>query len=252
MKEKIYTIPLTEAFLSGDECPFCHLERDAEQRAIRFTLGPSASYMEPDIREMTNRLGFCRAHYKKMFDYSNPLGSALIMQSHMAQILEELEQQTENPHPAGKRGLFSRKSTASEDPLSAWARKRSSSCLLCDNINTTMERYFATFFYLLPEDEFRSRVENSNSFCMHHFACLLEAAQEKLPSKYREWFYTTVVSGMEENLRRVKGDLDWFVAKYDYRNAGADWKNSRDAVKRTMQKLRGGYPADPPFRDEGK
>jgi hypothetical protein len=251
MKEKIYTIPLSEAFLSGDECPFCHLERDAEQRAIRFTLGPSASYMEPEIREKTTQFGFCREHYKKMFDFSNPLGSALIMQSHVAAILEELEVQREAPIPAGKRGLFSRKGTENQ-PMAQWAKQRVSTCFLCDSVEQTMDRYFATFFYLLSEPEFRSRVENSNSFCMHHFAQLLETAQEELPERHREWFYTKVIPGMEENLRRVKGDLDWFVAKFDYRNASADWKNSRDAVKRTMQKLQGGYPADPPFRDAGK
>ena len=51
-------------------------------------------------------------------------------------------------------------------------------------------------------------------------------------------------------LIRVKEDLDWFVAKYDYRNAGADWKNSRDALQRTIQKLEGIHPADPPYRME--
>ena len=50
MREKIDTVPLTEAFSSGDECPFCYLERLAEQRTIRYVLGSGASYMEPEIR----------------------------------------------------------------------------------------------------------------------------------------------------------------------------------------------------------
>ena len=36
----------------------------------------------------------------------------------------------------------------------------------------------------------------------------------------------------------------------DYRNANAPWKNSQDAVQRTMQKLEGLYPADKPYRAE--
>jgi hypothetical protein len=55
---------------------------------------------------------------------------------------------------------------------------------------------------------------------------------------------------MEKNLVRVKEDLDWLIAKYDYRNAGADWKNSRDALQRAMQKLEGLYPADAPYKKE--
>ena len=66
----------------------------------------------------------------------------------------------------------------------------------------------------------------------------------------RDWFYATVLPLMRQNLQRVKEDIDWFVAKYDYRNAGAPWKNSRDAVSRTMQKLQGIYPADPPYKSE--
>ena len=55
---------------------------------------------------------------------------------------------------------------------------------------------------------------------------------------------------MEENLVRVKEDLDWLIAKYDYRNASQPWKNSQDALKRAMQKVEGVYPADPPYKLE--
>ena len=34
------------------------------------------------------------------------------------------------------------------------------------------------------------------------------------------------------------------VEKFDYRNQDADWKTSKDAIQRGMQKLKGGYPAD--------
>ena len=36
--------------------------------------------------------------------------------------------------------------------------------------------------------------------------------------------------------------------KFDYRNKDADWKNSKDAIQRGMQKLKGGYPADAPYK----
>ena len=55
---------------------------------------------------------------------------------------------------------------------------------------------------------------------------------------------------MLENLARVKGDLDWMIAKYDYRNASKPWGNSQDALQRSMQKLEGIYPADAPYKDK--
>lgn len=69
MKETIYTIPLNDAFHAEDECPFCRLERDAEQHALEFILGKQSSYMEDDIRMETDRIGFCRHHYKMMYEF---------------------------------------------------------------------------------------------------------------------------------------------------------------------------------------
>ena len=47
----------------------CYLEREAEQHAISFALGSGASYMEDDVRAETDAMGFCRHHYKMMYDY---------------------------------------------------------------------------------------------------------------------------------------------------------------------------------------
>ena len=113
-----------------------------------------------------------------------------------------------------------------------------------------MKRYYATFFHLIKEPEFRAKVEASKGFCMHHFEQVLSVAQEKLPKGQAAWFYATVSRLMQENLARVQEDIDWFVEKFDYRNASAPWKNSADAVSRTMQKLKGGYPADGPYKQD--
>ena len=113
-----------------------------------------------------------------------------------------------------------------------------------------MERYYATFYQLIKEAEFRTKVENSKGFCMRHFLALMEKAPAELPNSQIQWFYDTVFMLMRANLSRVKDDLDWFIEKFDYRNASADWKNSRDAVSRTMQKLQGIYPADAPYKSE--
>ena len=83
MKEQIYTIPLMDAFNAGDECPFCFIERNLEQHAMDFVLGAGASYMEDDIRAETDKAGFCREHYKKMFEYGNRLGCGLILTTHL-------------------------------------------------------------------------------------------------------------------------------------------------------------------------
>ena len=58
MDEKIYTIPVNEAFDEYDGCPFCRMRRTLEDNERELIMG--ASMMEPDIRIKTNKLGFCR------------------------------------------------------------------------------------------------------------------------------------------------------------------------------------------------
>ena len=93
MKEKLYTIPQMDAFKAEDECPFCFVERQLEQHAMDFVLGAGASYMEDDVRAETDKMGFCRTHYKKMYDYGNRLGTGLILKTHFQYKTKELHEQ---------------------------------------------------------------------------------------------------------------------------------------------------------------
>lgn len=65
MKEQLYTIPLNDAMAANDECPFCFIEQKLEQDLLDFALGSCASYMESDVREQTDKAGFCRYHFLK-------------------------------------------------------------------------------------------------------------------------------------------------------------------------------------------
>ena len=89
MKEKIYTIPINEAFDEGGECPLCNLHQKLEKDTLDFVLGPS--YMEEDMREKTNKTGFCKHHYDKMFKAQNRLGVALMVSTHLKKINNDLE-----------------------------------------------------------------------------------------------------------------------------------------------------------------
>lgn len=246
MKVQLHTSPVTEAFLSQDECPFCRLEKEAQQRSIRFFAG--TSYMEPAIRGLTNRLGFCSGHWKALYDYGNVLGNALMLQTHTEDILLELEELSKNGAYSEKKGLF--KKAAPACPAGERLQQRANSCAVCDQVEESMKRQYQVFFVLLAESEFRAYVENSKGFCLPHFARLLQEAESLLQQKYRDWFYPAVYTVMQKNLARVKADLDRLIEKHDYRNAALDWGNSRDSVPRAIQKLAGIYPADAPYKKD--
>lgn len=249
MKEQLHTFPVIEAFKSEDECPFCSLHRQVEGKAIDFTLGGLGSYMQRDVRNETDRLGFCPSHMKMMFQYGNHLGNAIILQTYVQKLSEQFETDFAEFLPE-KRSIIKKKKDDDGFAAVENLKKRQETCFVCERVNTTMDRYYETFFHLVRDAEFRALVEASKGFCYHHFVPLMEAAKRMLPNSQREWFYPTAVKLMQENVARVKSDLDWFIQKFDHRMKDMDWKNSKDALSRMMQKINGIYPAAPPYKEK--
>ena len=250
MKETLYTIPLNDAVNAQDECPFCFIEREVEQDLLDFALGSGSSYMESDVREATDKAGFCRTHFKKMFDYGNTLGNAWILKTHYMRMNAEMAEQFKSFVPT-KSTLMGRlkKNTERQNPIGIWVEEKERSCYICNRFADTYERYMDTFFFMYKKDQdFRNRILDSKGFCLHHFGDLCEAADKRLSDKEKQEFFPAMFSLMEKNMERLSEDVSWMVEKFDYRNKDADWKNSKDAIQRGMQKLKGGYPADPPYK----
>ena len=257
MKEKLYTIPLMDAFRAEDECPFCYIERELEQHALDFVLGSEVSYMQDDIREETDKLGFCREHMHKMYKYGNPLGSALILDTHLKRVSGELEKEMKKYSMLSKVGLMERvkKDTSGNvgnNNVSKFIRANEETCYVCNHVKKNYEQYMGAFFYLYKkgEKEFIDLVKSGKGFCFHHFADILDAAPIYLSGKEQEELRLILFPQMEKNLNRIREELDWFEKKFDYRYKDADWKTSKDAVQRAMQKVVGGYPADDVYRQK--
>lgn len=274
MKEKLYTIEVIDALKAADECSCCYLERKIEQETIGFVLG--ASYMEDDIRGATDQAGFCRHHTKMMYDYGNSLGNAWILKTRLEHMRKQLSAQAKGKMVASssaqepmagiyqeKPSLFSRlagqkgvrgdrKKPAPEDKgKSYWMKASENTCYVCRKFEDTYGKIIRTFLHLLQtEPDFLQQLKRSKGFCLPHFSDLLSACEESFSGKNKEEVLLALYALMEENLQRMQEDIDWFIDKFDYRNKDADWKNSKDAVPRTMQKLVGGYPADPVFRQK--
>lgn len=253
MDEKLYTIPLTEAFEADDECPFCFVERKIENELLDFVLGSGSTYMESDVRAQTDAEGFCRIHFKKMFDYGNTLGNAWIMKTHLETVHRQFSRQTKmyspskTPFMAKLRGG----NTQSENAVSAWVKEKDHSCYICKRFDETYRRYLDTFFYLYKKDSsMQEKIRAGKGFCLTHFGELCELAESNLNTRQKEEFYPLLFSAMERALTRLQEDADWLVEKFDYRNQDADWKTSKDALQRCMQKLHGGYPADAPYKKQ--
>jgi len=250
MKEQLYTIPLNDAVNAGDECPFCYIERNVEQDLLDFTLGSGSSYMESDVREQTDIAGFCREHFQKMFDYGNTLGNGWILKTHYMRTINEMKQQFKSYSPV-KMSFKDKlkKNSESSNPIAIWAKEKDCSCYICKRFADTYARYLDTFFVMYKKDaQFREKIQSSKGFCLHHFGDLCAQADFALNDKEKQEFFPAMFTLMETNMNRLFEDVSWLVDKFDYRNKDADWKTSKDAIQRGMQKLKGGYPADPVYK----
>ena len=250
MKEKLYTIPLNDAVNANDECPFCFLERKLEQDLMDFVLGGGSSYMESDVRAATDKAGFCRTHFKKMFDYGNTLGNAWILKTHYSKTIEEMKKQFRGHAPV-KMGFFEKKKNGEErkNSIGRWSADRDNTCYICDRFRNEYPRYLDTFLYLYEKDtEFKQKILQGKGFCLTHFGDLCEHAGMNLNQKQQEEFFPPLFDLMTRNMERIYEDISWLIEKFDYENKDADWKNSKDALQRGMQKLKGSYPADPVYK----
>lgn len=248
MRYHIDTIPVWDAMKLEGECLMCALERKTELGEAERYLG--ASVMEPDVRIKVNSRGFCRNHHAMLFTMSNRLGHALMLESHMIEIREKLAAVSDKLNKsaaqlkdAGIGDKLSGKTKGASAEIVKQAREigdMASSCLMCETIQENMDRYMHTFFHLYQNDgDFRTRFEQSKGLCLPHLGRLLETAAEELSAKDLGRFTETLTRLEKENMDRIQEDISWFIKKFDYRYENDSWKNSKDAVERTVNKVRG-------------
>ncbi|MBR6030283.1 MAG: ABC transporter substrate-binding protein [Clostridia bacterium] len=254
MKYHIDTIPVWDALKLDSECPLCALRRKTELGEAERYLG--ASVMEPDTRIQVNKLGFCPQHHAMLFGMSNRLGHALMLESHTAETRQRIRKTCDDLNkaakawaeaPLGKMSRAGRGASERLDQVTAEMTKEVSSCIMCDSIHENMERYLHTFFHLYQNDtEFRKRFSQSKGVCLPHLADLVRTGREELSPKEFAPFCELLTSLTNSNLDRIQEDVSWFIKKFDYRYSAEPWKNSQDAVPRTVNKLRGWCVGDEP------
>lgn len=227
MRESILTIPINEIFEPKEGCPICRMRNMLESRAVEYIMG--AAMMEPDVRQETNRLGFCRVHLAQMQQQKNRLSLALMLQTR----LEELQKEGFPKKLAEEnKKLFHKKA---EDQKISLARCQES-CFVCDKTDWGMERLTTTFFQMIPQPEFRRLFQEQDFVCFPHFELLCRLAPSRLPKQALSNFYSDLKTLTQKALDTLYSDVSHYCSMYDYRNSGkdADWGNSKDSIERAI------------------
>ncbi|MGI6725214.1 MAG: DUF6062 family protein [Christensenellales bacterium] len=256
MKYHIDTIPVWDALHANSECPLCALRRKTERLLVERNLG--AAVMSPDTRLKVNEKGFCTHHQAMMYNQpgGNRLGHGLMMLSHLQTLRPKLERELGKPGLSGraKPGLariFSRakdnQAERTRSPLSELA----GDCLICDELLSQSQRQAASLLHLWKTDKtFRDAFTQSKGLCLPHTDFTTSMADELLTGETLEAYVKTVRTLLSESLARLEEELNWFAQKFDYRNAQKPWGTSRDALERTVNKLRGWCLGSEPMQDE--
>lgn len=242
MKEKIYTIPVNDAYASVGPCPLCTLESTMTDQLLGYYLGPAL--MEPDVRQETNAKGFCRDHLAALYNREeNRLGLGLILHTHTSDLCDDLGPALERAAPPGNARLFSGRQKDFRQTILAVAdriEQRIRSCIICERLEYTLDRYLDVIFYqYFTEPDFKRRFDAGEGYCLPHVALLLRGAAKYLGQNQAAEFVSILASIQNRSLETLRGDIEWFTLKFDYRNHDKDWKNSKDAIPRAIRKLGG-------------
>lgn len=226
MRDDITSIPISEIFEVQDGCPLCRLRDLLEERVVDYITG--AAMMEPDVRQETNKRGFCFAHYEQLLKKHNHLGVALIMESH----LDSLDKRIFG-------GLFKdggKQGKAAEEALST--------CFVCERVEKNMQQMAENLCKLWErERDFRDTFAAQPSLCLPHYALLAKTAGQTMSKRYRAEFGDAAGKLARNELKALREDVHHFSTMFDYRNSGenADWGTSKDSVERSVHFLTSRY-----------
>ena len=265
MRYHIDTIPLWDAYHAGGECPLCSMFLRLQNKYVQQELGDA--FMLPEHRVLTNEKGFCKEHFAMMYQVPHRLGLALITHTHtqarydalFAQMekLQQLALEEEQKNPAVRAISVNAKradlGTAMEK-LVQTIHRQDTTCVICDKLTDTMERYYETMYHMfVHEAEFKEVFLASQGLCLNHFAQVLTTVRGQIGGKHKAEFIRALCTLMQQNLPRVQTDLYDFTQMFDYKNAAEPRRPEiQDAVARALNKIKGPIVAEALQMDEDK
>ncbi len=232
MKEVIYTIPINDAYDIKCGCPVCRLEKQLEKESLEYIMG--AAMMEPDVRIETNKSGFCLHHFSEMLNMKNRLSLTLMLQSYLAELLDE--------------GVVSDTSHLSKKEFEAISNKlcrATSGCFVCERVSEKLSLFARNIVYMWESDsEFREKTRAQEYFCPTHLALLTKTAKGLIPKRRYGAFCNDHFFAARKILEGLSDEVTRFCNSYNYKFRDIPLGEAKLAAEHTISFLKGSLKDD--------
>jgi len=155
--------------------------------------------------------GLCGEHGWQLTQFSNALGTAILYEQVVHEVLTILEDQTATGMGQGIRRMF----TPNPNVVLADALEPTVVCPVCVNLDDAESRYVRMLSEHLEDEGFMTAYHESEGLCLGHFRQLLRVTQH--PERLKN-----LLTMQTEILARLRVDLLGFMRKNDFQHVSEE------------------------------
>jgi len=217
MRESLLTIPVNEVFEPKEGCPICRMRDTVEEHISEYIMG--AAMMEPDVRQETNKMGFCLVHYPMLAKQGNRLSLSLMLNSHLTEVRSNVFE---------SKNIFASKAKRAD--------KLEHTCFVCSKVDWGINHMLKTVYTLFEKERvFRELFAAQEYYCLPHYH-LLAAKSEQLSKNSRPEFLKVLNNVVKDYAKQLNINVAEFCDSFDYRNAGKLHSPEMEHVRTSPQK----------------
>jgi hypothetical protein len=211
-------------------CPVCWLVIGESRSHLRALLAEQVT--DPESRQALRRSwGFCNWHTWMLLEMEQTrFGSAILYEDLLRLALQRVEPSDTQVRPSRRRrlglGSLLRRATAGE------RHRGRTACPICGTTSEAERRYLDTLTAHIEDGDVLAAYARSDGLCVPHLFTALEVGRHR--PRLRD-----LVARTREKWARLRGELQSFVAKHDYRNQAPYTESEATATARASALLAG-------------
>jgi len=216
-------------------CPVCRIEQRSLKRYIENLFYESVNDIKTRERLRTS-LGFCREHARLTVDkkLGNALGFAIIYNDVITNILRGMENNDAPQNARPLSGLLKQmpQQVSAMAQRVLYALTPHKHCIVCQQQDKTLHNIISFLIEGLNDSEIRKSLQNSDGLCVPHLKKTFESVRDLETGNL-------LLSIHREKLENLRGELEEFIRKNDYRFKDEGFGAEGDAWRRAVYKLTG-------------